>query len=609
MRGSRNDAALALTLAVGALFAIAGGEAQAQTSAPLRLTPDPPSAAAPALNAPMAPLPGAPARAPIQLTPLAPPDDAAPDQPLPEPAERGQSPDAAIKVRSLDAPDPDAAGILRPEAGAFGEDLWSGSARREVATFLEALPAPMISPVQRTLALRLLLSAGDFPAAGVGDPAGRRYGAIRVEKVAALGDAKDARALADKLPGVLADEPAARALIRAELANGSLDCAKAVDTIRAFDTDFWRRLDVFCRAQRGERDSAQVGLDMLREKGDIDPAYEAAVEKMAGEPATAPAKAGEPDIVTLAALRAAGFAPPPDALSKTGPFEAALIARNPATDPATRVTAAEKAAAVVLMDARELQATYAAVPNTGEDLSRLASAEPTAVTRALVSSAMNGAIDGKRRADIAGLGARLVPPAWRAGPVGIAATALFDSIGATAANGTVAPLAFKLFAAQGQKAKAQRWYLPLAANDRLRRDAVKLWPLALLADATPEGGLDLDIDVWVDTEGRANPLPKTLNLLPALQALGVAVPAEAVDRLGATASLVSSPDVVNRLSRASGEGRLGETVLIAIDLLGDGGPAQAQPGVLARVVDALVANGLENDARALAREAAAAWTD
>jgi hypothetical protein len=625
MRGSPADVSplrrplravlLGAVLGVSALSALS---ALAQTNAPLRLTPVPapsvtvepsPSVTVEPSLPPTAPpestFPAPAANAPVRLTPGSPQPrlDAAPGETTMD--------TGSIKVRPLGAPDADEAGLLRADTGALPEDLWAGSTRSEIATFLEALPAPMISPAQRTLALRLLMSGGTPPDAPAGS-AGRRFGAIRVEKIAALGAAREARALASRLPGVLADEPAALALTRAELVAGTYDCAKGAETVRAFESDVWRRLDVLCRAQRGDRDSAQVGLDMLRERGEVDPAFEAAVEKLAGQPTPAAATVALPDAVTLTALRLAGFPVPPEALAKVALTDLPAVARNPAVDPLQRAIAAEKAAAAQLIDAKELLTLYAALPTQADDPLHPveeAGRDPGPRARAAAINAMAGAIDGRRRADLAATAARLVPPAWRAGPVGIAGVSLLDGINATAANGALAPLAVKLYAAQGQTAKAGRWYQALATNDRLRKDAIRLWPLAMLADAVPEGGYDLDVDTWLDAEARVQPPSRTLTLVPVLQALGVAVPAETAERVAAQTTLVAAPDVVNRLSRASGEGRLGETALIALDLLGDGGPAQVQPGVLARVADAFVANGLEREARAIVREAAAALTE
>ena len=64
--------------------------------------------------------------------------------------------------------------------------------------------------------------------------------------------------------------------------------------------------------------------------------------------------------------------------------------------------------------------------------------------------------------------------------------------------------------------------------------------------------------------------------------------------------------VWHRLGHASHSERLGETVALVLSVLGDGGPAQADPLILEKVIGALNRIGLEHDARALAVEAALA---
>nr|EZQ09678.1 hypothetical protein ABAZ39_02770 [Azospirillum argentinense] len=101
-----------------------------------------------------------------------------------------------------------------------------------------------------------------------------------------------------------------------------------------------------------------------------------------------------------------------------------------------------------------------------------------------------------------------------------------------------------------------------------------------------------------------------------LQAMGVTVPEEAWRRTAdpeETAPMpadarppTADPALWQRLAEASADRRVGETALAALLLLGNAGPAGTPPAVVARVVGALRAVGLDSDARAIAREAAAA---
>jgi hypothetical protein len=52
--------------------------------------------------------------------------------------------------------------------------------------------------------------------------------------------------------------------------------------------------------------------------------------------------------------------------------------------------------------------------------------------------------------------------------------------------------------------------------------------------------------------------------------------------------------------------RIGEVVLLSLIALGEGGPGQAEPIVLSKIMESLNVVGLENEVRALALEAAVA---
>jgi hypothetical protein len=68
------------------------------------------------------------------------------------------------------------------------------------------------------------------------------------------------------------------------------------------------------------------------------------------------------------------------------------------------------------------------------------------------------------------------------------------------------------------------------------------------------------------------------------------------------AAAFSAPPLLLGLERAARAGRRGETVLLALLLLGDGGPAAGDSLTLGRIVSALRQVGLEKDAGALALE-------
>lgn len=609
--------ALALALA---LSGVAYGAAAQVVGPPIRLTP--PASLSESNPAPSvaAPVPSAPVLA-------APPPNSAPNPPsmavvpvVPRPA--------PVTTQALGPPDPDGAGLLSGADG-LGGDPWRGISQADLLPLIAALPVNTPSPAAKALQRRLLLSAGSPALAPAGlqpqgpqpesspaAPAARRFGALRVEALARLGDPRAASELADRLPGLLAaDEAAARALTDAELLVGPMECAKAQARGQGFDDLYWRKLDLYCRARLGDRAGADLALAMLRERaGRADPFLPVA-EALAGGP---PPARGLLDAtpIALASMRAARLPVPPDALSLTDPALLAAVATNPASDPMTRVSAGERAAAALFLDSRQLLDLYAQVPVRGDELLRakeIASRDRSARSRALIQQAMAGTMEGTRRIGLAALAVDLVDPLWRAGPVGGAAASLLDTVSPTADAAGLAPAAVRLYCAVGRLDAAKRW-LDLALRGRTA-DVAWLWPLAAVSGILPRGAESAGVAAWLDEALRgadAAARTRLVGQLVLLQAVGVAVPDSAwlaaTDGAGPPGGVAggADPALWQRLGDAATGGRVGETVAAALLLLGEAGPAGASPLLVARVAANLRAVGLEPDARALAREAMAA---
>ncbi|WP_247893592.1 hypothetical protein [Azospirillum endophyticum] len=582
---------------------------------PVRLTPDAaapaqPQAAAPAPAPPRAPTPAVVPAYPPAVTP---PPAVSPVVARPAPVARDP----------LGAPDPDGAGTLDGLQG-LGGDPWRGIGRAELLPLIAALPVDTPSPTIKALERRLLLSAGS-PAVATGEvPPPRRFGALRIEKLARLGDPAGAAALAGLLPAALAaDEPAAKALTDAELVRGGMDCQRALARGKGFASPYWIRLALFCHARVGDRAGTDEALGVLRGGRRSDPFLPVA-EALAGA-ARPPARSlslqgdGEGLALMLAAMRTARIAVPPDRLPLDDPPALAAIATNPSTDPATRAAAGERAAASLFLDARQLLDLYVQVPAVGDELLRvgdIARRDRGARTRALVHQAMAAAMDGRRRVALAALAVELVDPRLRAGPVGGAAAGLLDSVSPAGDAAALAPAAARLYYAQGRLDQARRWH-DLALRSGRSADTAWLWPLAVVAAGPGRGQGTADpqaLTAWLDEALRgADPLARSriAGQLALLQATGVAVPDEAwmkaTDGAGPPSGSDAGvdPALWQRLGDAAAGGRIGETVVVALLLLGEAGPAALPPVVTARVAANLKAVGLEPDARALAREALA----
>ncbi|MFD1625889.1 hypothetical protein [Azospirillum griseum] len=588
---------------------------------PIRLTPSADPSASVPVPSPVAP----PVTSPVEeaAPPAAPSMAVVPVVPRPPP----------VASQPLGPPDPDGAGLLSGGEG-LGGDPWRGVSQADALPLLAALPVNTPSPTAKALQRRLLLSAGSpalavsagappsGPAPVFGDApsshrSGRRFGALRVTALARLGDARAAAELADRLPGLLSgDEAAARALTDAELLFGPMECAKAQARGQGFEDPYWRKVDLYCRARLGDRAGADLALAMLRERaGRADPFLPLA-ESLTGGPPPGRRALLDASPVALAAMRTARVPVPPDALALTDPALLAAIATNPATDPATRASAGERAAAALFLDTRQLLDLYAQIPVRGDEILRardLAGRDRSAYGRALLHQAMAATMDGSRRVALAALAVELVDPLWRSGPVGGAAAALLDTVSPTPDAAALAPAATRLYAAVGRLDAAKRWY-DLAQRGRTA-DAAWLWPLAAVSGLLPRGADAAGLSPWLAEAVRGagdDARTRVAGQLALLQAVGVAVPDSAwlaaTDGAGPPGGVVGGvdPALWQRLGDAATGGRVGETVAVALLLLGEGGPTGTPPRLVARVAANLTAVGLEGDARALVREAMAA---
>ena len=582
---------------------------------PIRLTPDAGMQAPASSQSPSPPPAATPAAAPV-VVPAYPPAVVPPPPVSPVVARP-----APVAREALGAPDPDGAGTLSGLQG-LGADPWRGIGRAELLPLIAALPVDTPSPAVKALERRLLLSAGS-PAVAEGEvPPPRRFGALRIEKLARIGDPAGAADLAALLPAALAaDEAAAKALTDAELVRGGLDCTRALARGKSFASAYWTRLALFCHARVGNRAGTDEALASLRSGARRSDPFLMVADALAGA-APPPARSlilqGDSDglALTLAAMRTARIGIPPDRLPLDNPPALAAIATNPSTDPATRAAAGERAAASLFLDPRQLLDLYVQVPPSGDELLRvrdIARRDRGARTRALVHQAMAAAMDGQRRVALASLAVELVDPRLRAGPVGGGAAGLLDTVSPSGDAATLAPAAARLYYAQGRLDQARRWH-DLALRSGRSADTAWLWPLAVVA--TGRGAEDpRALTAWLEEALRGADGPARSRIagqLALLQATGVMVPDEAwmqaTDGAGPPSGSDAGvdPALWQRLGDAAAGGRVGETVVAALLLLGEAGPAGLPPVVTARVAANLKAVGLEPDARALAREAMAA---
>lgn len=596
MTSSRTRALLVLLLLVVA------GSAAAQTTAPAATSTTP---LPPLLPVTIAPSNGAPA------TNI---------QPLPAPAgPTTTTSQSGLEVGTLSDVTPDYAGTLQEGAGGFPIDMWRGTDRGLVEQFLPKLSPAGASPAMRDLTRRLLLTNAEAPE---GKSGGVNLFGARADRLMAMGLTADAAALLALAPASATDALGARQRVDSLFLAGDDDgaCKAVNDTRKVASSDAeWQKAQIFCQLRAGQNDQASLGLDLLREQSENDPAFFTLIDVLNGNKTAKLDSLPAPSALDLAMLRAANMPIPRDATQTRMTAVLAVIARDQSIDTPLRLAAAEQAAAAGGLAIEELQKAYATVPYAPGDLANaieISSRDPGPGSRAMLYQAAGTATDIVQRAHIvdasldrarhqggyllavqANLQTLLaIAPAddlaWFAGDAG---RALYAAGHFEQANAWLG-LAQQRAASDPQAAAAAS---ALAVYARIAGVGPALsWDAAAVAkwrqaQATDAAGSDPAARLFAVFEGLGEPIGGSWSLI-------------GQDTGTQTGTQVPDSALWLNLGDAASKRRMGETVLLSLYALGDAGPAGANPIMLSRAISALRQVGLDSEARSLAIEAAIA---
>jgi hypothetical protein len=597
---------------------------------------------------------GQPGRAPIALVPqnLAP---AASDQSVPD-AAPAQSLTPTITVDKLDRIETDRIGLVDESSGALPADMWMGSDPAFVRAVLAQLPHQMPSLAMRRLAQNLLLPPARQPEAKslapVLDagaplepetPAEKAHSTwlleARLAALAAMGDWSSVVSLAEVVPQDRLNENIIQLRIDGLLIDGKTDaaCNEVQSAVSRQADTHWQKFQVYCQWVNKQTSAAQLGLSLLREQGVEDPNFFWAADVMQGLKVPAPAKLENVRPLELAMLRAGGQ-PFPDALVLAGDATTMRVLASmqpaPAEDVKTtpeekkkrarqqteaRIAIAERAVTLGAVDPQVLRDLYAALDlsagpvvqladanvdklATRAYLYQLAKSQKTATARAEVISRvveLTRADKGKKGPDLVLVGRVYAPLIAEFEPSP-------DLIWFAGAAG-------RALLAAGERAKAFAWIDMANQMARGSSDAANvadgLWAIHRMA--TPGAGTLVSTQsfrAWQASMPAAQAVALREPLLNLLTALGDQVPPDewlsVVGNTTATNVAPPPPYVWNGLSLAARDDRVGDVAALSLIALGNDGPHGTSPVTLAKVIETLRAVSREEDARALAVEAA-----
>ena len=579
---------------------------------------------APVLAQVAAPQPLAP---PVSLFPAKPAPSEAPVEAAPEASD--QLPEVSgIDVDRLADFDPDSVGTLDAEGGGFGADLWRGSDRRWIEALLERLTTARLTPAARDLARRLLLSEGTAPAgpdqADGADPG--RFLRLRIARLLDLGAFDGLRDLAALVPQRFDEEPMARARVLARLLAGELAqaCPQVRQGVGQHGAEiFWRQALVICQLAAGESEQATLGLDLMREGGRDEEVAFAALAAPSGTTEAALSMATTP--LGFVLLRAAGTALPPGFVATADPILLAAVARSPDFDPDQRVQAAEWAVVAGTAGPAAVTRIYDGFSFAQDELDNaisLAPSLPGARGRALLYQVARAQTLPSIRAEVIQVA---LSEAAKDGLFAMAAQLYGPLLAENRPSVRLlwfAETAGRALYAAGEAEAGTAWYAVARAAAANSVDAagalVGLWPFARLTgdEGGPEGGGEVTLATWgqARAEVRSGVGRQQRLLLAAFGALNQAAGAEPTNTSwpellpDAAAERQVMPDaaLLLALRAAAGAGRRGETLLLALSLLGRVAPVDLHPVAFGDLLAALAEIGLRDEARALAVEAAVA---
>lgn len=530
---------------------------------------------------------------------------------------RREADDQPVGVGTLDPIDPSTAGALAEWQGGFANTLWRGMTRERFEALLPRLPSPSPSPTVRSLTRRLLLSPAALP-----EGAGKAPSVLglRVERLYTAGLADDALALARLAPPGFRDPAIDRVVTDLSFTSGDNQggCGRVDQAIAAGATgSFWLKRLAFCRTLLGERDAARLATELLREMGEKDDEqFFALIALLLGDSSNRPTTFGDLSALHLAMLRAARLEVPDGAVTTTSPSVLQALASAANASPEVRLAAGQSAESLGLVTSEVYGQLLRNLPVRAEELANPKSVEPVSIGR---RNALLHRVVGAQT--IAAAQAEAIRDALTASRAtktyASVARALKEPLAAMSPEADLAwfsgEAALALITA-GDFAAARRWFELARANvsaaqPEAARAVIDLWPLFQLGDRERPLAWDpATLKSWY--QGLAVYPPEKRRqraelVVAAFDSLGQDVdPPAWLSIVEGTAPSVPASAILLRALRASAEaGRLGETVVLALVALGEGGPPQVSPVTLDAVVRALRNVGLANEAQAIAFEA------
>lgn len=249
-----------------------------------------------------------------------------------------------IEQGALAELDPWAVGALARGEAALPRALWRQSDPAGLVALFDRVPATLNSPAALRLVRQALLTPAQAPSGDALLAARKRY-----EALARIGAGDEINSMVSGSGEAKRDAGIALYATQAELGRGRLrDACRRADLIQTdAPPPFVLRLRVLCFAEAGEKESADLALEVARATNAADPAltwFQGAIAILNGTPPARPPLARYDTSLNAATSVAARLrAPPQNALVNASTFALAIVARDEAAPAGLRAQAAMKA--------------------------------------------------------------------------------------------------------------------------------------------------------------------------------------------------------------------------------------------------------------------------
>ncbi|MDH3230488.1 MAG: hypothetical protein OEN55_11910 [Alphaproteobacteria bacterium] len=528
----------------------------------------------------------------------------------------GDTPDPDIEIGELLAIDPDSGGLLEPSMGGLGIGMWEGMSRALLLRLLPQLPDRYDSPALHDLARRLLLSTAIVPPRAESGTGGGVM-AARIERLEAMGLSGAVVDMLGLLPEETRDSALLRILIDNRLLAGDDDgaCAASAAAGDVLTGTYREQFLVFCQARTGDSAAANFGVNLLSESDNVeDPAFFMMVGALLTGGKARVKSLPAPTPLHLALARATRTSLPADVLETESLAVLRALVDDPAVPDAVQLEAAELAALAGAIGTARLADHYAAVEFSDKEISKaltMAETDHSPRNRALLYQAAV-------RQELPVGKAAAMQKAWQLAAeddiyrlsVGVYLPMLEGLQPASALTWFAADAARALYAFNRLE-KAGQWAATagrVTEEPEYRQRAVLLWPLVALAEGSARGPGQAGWLAALRTSAGADAGLQAGLAYSLFEAMGERMREEdwlaLMDGVSRGPALAADPAYLRQFRRAAIAGRRGETVLLALLILGQGGVADAGPELISEIIVGLRLVKLEEEARRLALEAA-----